>query len=205
MGYDLLNEPIAHYFDKEKLNPLLEVVYKKITKAIRMVDKNHILFLGGAQWDSNFGVFGPPFDNKLVYTFHKYWTEPTQKVIQDYIDFSNKYNVPIYCGETGENSDDWVKDFRVVLEKNNIGWHYWPYKKIDNTRGFVTFSVPQNYDTVMQYADTSRMSFEQIRKAKPKNIELVKQALDGFLNNCKFINCRPNKGYIEALGFRTEK
>jgi endoglucanase len=205
MGYDLLNEPIAHYFDKEKLNPLLEVVYKKITKAIRSVDKNHILFLGGAQWDSNFGVFGPPFDNKLVYTFHKYWTEPTQNVIQDYIDFSNKYNVPIYCGETGENSDDWVKNFRLVLEKNNIGWHYWPYKKIDNTRGFVTFAVPQNYDTVMQYADTSRMSFEQIRKAKPKNIELVKQALEGFLNNCKFINCTPNKGYIEALGFRTDK
>jgi endoglucanase len=205
MGYDLLNEPIAHYFDKEKLNPLLEIVYKEITKAIRLVDKNHILFLGGAQWDSNFGVFGPPFDNKLVYTFHKYWTEPTQQVIQDYIDFSNKYNVPIYCGETGENSDNWVKNFRLVLEKNNIGWHYWPYKKIDNTRGFVTFAVPQNYDTVMQYADTSRMSFEQIRKAKPKNIELVKQALEEFLNNCKFINCTPNTGYIEALGFRTDK
>jgi endoglucanase len=205
MGYDLLNEPIAHYFDKEKLNPLLEVVYKKITKAIRSVDKNHILFLGGAQWDSNFGVFGPPFDNKLVYTFHKYWTDPTQQVIQDYIDFSNKYNVPIYCGETGENTDDWVKNFRLVLEKNNIGWHYWPYKKIDNARGFVTFAVPKNYDSVMQYADTSRMSFEQIRKAKPKNIDEVKQALDGFLNNCKFINCTPNKGYIEALGFRTDK
>ncbi|HLY71766.1 MAG TPA: cellulase family glycosylhydrolase [Puia sp.] len=205
IGYDLLNEPIAHYFDKEKLNPLLEVVYKRITKAIRSVDKNHILFLGGAQWDSNFGVFGPPFDHKLVYTFHKYWTEPTQKVIQDYIDFSNKYQVPIYCGETGENTDDWVKSFRLVLEKNNIGWHYWPYKKIDNSRGFVTFGVPQNYDTVMKYADTSRMSFEQIRKAKPKNMELVIQALDGFLNNCAFIHCTANKGYIEALGFRTDK
>ena len=204
IGYDFLNEPIAHYFDKEKLNPLLEVVYKKITKAIRTVDKNHILFLGGAQWDSNFGVFGPPFDKKLVYTFHKYWTDPTQEVIQDYIDFSNKYNVPIYCGETGENSDDWVKSFRLVLEKNNIGWHYWPYKKIDNTKGIMTFSVPKYYDTVMLYADTLRNSFEEIRKARPKNIELVKQALDGFLNNCKFSNCTPNKGYIEALGFKAE-
>jgi len=204
IGYDLLNEPIAHYFDKEKLNPLLEVVYKKITKAIRTVDKNHILFLGGAQWDSNFGIFGPPFDDKLVYTFHKYWTDPTQQVIQDYIDFSNKYNVPIYCGETGENSDDWVKSFRLVLEKNNIGWHYWPYKKIDNTKGIMTFSIPKNYDTVILYADTLRNSFEEIRKARPKNIELVKQALDGFLNNCKFSNCTPNKGYIEALGFKAE-
>jgi aryl-phospho-beta-D-glucosidase BglC (GH1 family) len=102
IGYDLLNEPIAHYFDKEKLNPLLEPLYKKLTAAIRMVDKNHLLFLGGAQWDSNFNPFGAPFDNKLVYTFHKYWTASTKEVIQDYIDFSNKYNVPLYCGETGE-------------------------------------------------------------------------------------------------------
>src|SRR5580704_3811974 len=50
MGYDLLNEPIAHYFSKEKLNPLLEVLFKRITQSIRSVDKNHILFLGGAQW-----------------------------------------------------------------------------------------------------------------------------------------------------------
>src|SRR5579875_1139589 len=107
IGYDLLNEPIAPYFDVSHFNPKLEPLYKRITKAIREVDKNHILFVGGAQWDSNFNVFGKPFDNKLVYTFHKYWTAPTQKVIQPYIDFRNKYNVPVYCGETGENTNEW--------------------------------------------------------------------------------------------------
>jgi endoglucanase len=66
MGYDLLNEPIATYFSAAELNPYLEPVYKEITKAIRTVDKNHILFIGGAQWDSNFKPFGPPFDSKLV-------------------------------------------------------------------------------------------------------------------------------------------
>ena len=35
MGYDLLNEPIAHYFDKSHFNPLLEPLYKEIVKAIR--------------------------------------------------------------------------------------------------------------------------------------------------------------------------
>ena len=205
MGYDLLNEPIAHYFNKEKLNPLLEVVYKRITKAIRTVDKNHIVFFGGAQWDSNFGIFGPPFDNKAVYTFHKYWTEPTQKVIQDYIDFSNKYNVPVYCGETGENTDDWIKSFRIVLEKNNIGWHYWPYKKIDNTKGVMTFKVPKNYDLIIRYADTVRAAFKDIRKAKPENMDAVKQALSDFLESCKFKNCVPNEGYITALGLGANK
>ncbi len=58
LGYDLLNEPIAHYFEVASVNPLLEPLYKKITAAIRGVDKNHIILLGGAQWDSNFKIFG---------------------------------------------------------------------------------------------------------------------------------------------------
>ncbi len=199
MGYDLLNEPIATYFKAEEFNPYLEPLYKDITKAIRSVDANHILFLGGAQWDSNFKVFGAPFDTKLVYTFHKYWTPTTQEVIQEYVDFRDKYNVPIYCGETGENKDEWVNDFRLLLEKNNIGWHYWPYKKMDNEAGVLTFSMPDGYDKIIDYAEKNRQDFDAILKLAPADREEIKKALYGFLNNCKFENCRANKGYVKAL------
>lgn len=204
MGYDVLNEPIATYFDSSHYNHYLEPLYKRITTAIRKEDKNHLIFLGGAQWDSNFRIFGQPFDPKLVYTFHKYWTSPTKDVIQQYIDFSNKYKVPVYCGETGENTDEWVQQFRELLDANHIGWHYWPYKKMDNTRGIVTFPRPANYDSIINFADTARSSFEQIRKMRPKDIKQVQAALDGFLNNCLFKNCQPNVGYIGALGFKSE-
>lgn len=202
IGYDLLNEPIAHYFDKDKLNPLLEPLYKRITAAIRTTDKNHILFLGGAQWDSNFDPFGKPFDSKLVYTFHKYWTPPTRDVIKDYIDFADKYNVPIYCGETGENEDAWVETFRKMLDSNNIGWHFWPYKKINNTRGIVTFNKPAYYDSVSTYANAVRFNFGDVRKHRPADIAEIKKTLNSFLQNCRFENCIQNKGYINALGFK---
>lgn len=203
LGYDLLNEPIATYFNADEFNPYLEPVYKQITKAVRSVDKNHILILGGAQWDSNFKPFGPPFDKKSVYQFHKYWTKTTGKeVIQDYIDFRDKYNVPIYCGETGENKDEWCEAFRKTLEENNIGWHYWPYKKMDNTAGIITFDMPSGYDKLIAYTEQPRADFEAIRKAAPADREQIKNALYAFINNSKFVNCRPNKGYIEALGLK---
>ena len=201
MGYDLLNEPIAHYFDKDHFNPLLEPLYKQITKAIRQVDKNHLLFLGGAQWDSNFEPFGAPFDSKLVYTFHKYWTPPTREVIKGYIDFSDKYKVPIYCGETGENDDAWVETFRKMLDSNNISWHYWPYKKIENTRGIMRFNKPVDYDSLVAYANAPKINFADIRKYRPSDMAAIKKALDGFLENCQFKNCIQNPGYIKALGF----
>ena len=205
IGYDLLNEPIAHYFKADSLNHYLEPLYKEITKAIRTVDKNHIMVLGGAQWDSNMKMFGPPFDSKIIYTFHKYWTKTTPDVIQEYVDFRNKNNVPIYCGETGENKDEWVHDFKVLLDQNNIGWHYWPYKKMENVAGIVTFKLPVNYDKVIAYAETPRVSFEDIRKAAPANREELKKALFDMLDNCRFENCTPNKGYIEALGLISGK
>lgn len=200
IGYDLLNEPIAHYFDKSKLNPLLEGMYKQITDSIRQVDKNHILILGGAQWDSDFSPFGPPFDSKLVYTFHKYWTATGIEVIQSYLDFRDKYNVPIYCGETGENNNEWVAAFRKTLDENNTGWHYWPYKKMNDSAGIITFPVPAYYDSVIAYANANRNSFGAIRDAKPLNITLIEKALDDFIENSRFKNCIPNRDYIKALG-----
>ena len=202
IGYDLLNEPIAHYFNKEKLNPLLEPLYKKITKAIREVDIHHILFLGGAQWNSNFQPFGAPFDKKLVYTFHKYWTEPTLQVIMEYVNYSNKNNVPIYCGETGENTDEWVQKFRVMLDSNNIGWHFWPYKKLNNTKGIVSFNNTGFYDSIIVYANSIKKNFEDIRQKRPANTDEIRKALDRFLENCRFKNCYQNVGYIKALGFK---
>jgi aryl-phospho-beta-D-glucosidase BglC (GH1 family) len=204
IGYDILNEPIPHFYDTAYFNPKLEPVYKRITAAIRRADKRHIIFLGGAQWDSNFDVFGKPFDNNLVYTFHKYWTAPSREVVQSYINFRDRYHVPIYCGETGENTDEWINSFRQMLDSNNIGWHFWPYKKMDNTRCMVSFKRPDNYNIITAYADTIRNSFKEIQQNRPHDMKAVQKALSDFLVNCRFENCYMNNDYIKALGLKTQ-
>jgi len=203
IGYDLMNEPIPHFYDKEKFNPLLEPLFKRLTNAIRALDTNHIIFFGGAQWNTNFSVFGKPFDRKAVYTFHKYWMPPVQAEIQAYIDFREKYDVPIWMGESGENEDEWVNAFRALLDKNNIGWCFWPYKKMNNTRGPVTFDQPEKYDAIIAFADAPRTTFEELRSIRPDSEE-IRSALRQFLENCLLRNCRPNKGYLRALGVNIE-
>ncbi|WP_199138821.1 glycoside hydrolase family 5 protein [Pedobacter sp. ASV12] len=205
IGYDLLNEPIAHYFDTKKLNPYLEPFYKRVTAAVRKVDQNHLIFLGGAQWDSNFKIFGQPFDNKLVYTFHKYWTATTQDVVQEYVDFSHKYNVPIYVGETGENNDKWILEFRTLMEKLDISWHFWPYKKMNNKSGIVTFPTPENWDLVVKYADQPKYSFADLRKYAPADRTIIENALNQLLEKCKFEYCNTNDGYLKGLGLKEGK
>jgi len=53
-----------------------------------------------------------------MYTFHKYWTAPTPDVIQEYLDYGSRYNVPVWIGESGENTDQWIEQFVRMLEKN---------------------------------------------------------------------------------------
>ena len=101
LGYDLLNEPIATYFDTTSLPGLLEPFYKRAVSAIRAVDTNHVIFLAGSRWDTDFRIFGPPFASGLAYTFHRYWTDTTEREIQEYKEFRDRYNVPIWMGESG--------------------------------------------------------------------------------------------------------
>lgn len=204
LGYDLLNEPIAHYFTKdlEKLNAQLEPLYIRCTQAIRKVDKNHIVFLGGAQWNGNFKMFkNSTFDNNIAYTAHRYWSGTQEKDIQDFLDFRERVNLPLFMGETGENTDVWVKEFRETLERNNIGWTFWPYKKMVMKSGMKYIEKPKNWDLIVKYVNSDRSSFEKIRNARPDEA-LVKEAMLQLLENMKFKNCKTDAGYISALGMK---
>lgn len=200
-GYDLLNEPIPHFFDATYFNPKLEPLYRKVVAGIREVDRNHVIFLGGAQWDTNFKVFGSPFDEKLAYTFHKYWMEVKQDAIQEYVDFGDKYGVPVWMGESGENTDEWITSFRTLLERNRIGWCFWPYKKVDSTSCVASINKPADWDAIIVFADHPRASFEEVRNNRPPK-EKINKALADFLEQIKFKNCKINQGYLKAIGLQ---
>ncbi len=204
LGYDLLNEPIAHYFMKDyaHLNDSLEPLYKRCVETIRTVDKNHIILLGGAQWNGNFSMFkDSKFDNKLMYTCHRYWCDTLQTNILDFVQFRDSVNLPMYMGETGENTNEWIAGWTRLLERNNIGWHYWPYKKMVPNSCMMTIPTPENWDLIVEYTKQDRSSFAKIREQRPAQ-NVVKKAMLDLLKNMKFANCIKNEGYIMALGMR---
>lgn len=205
LGYDLLNEPIPNFPRLAPLNSLLEPLYKKLTAEIRKVDAHHILFLGGAQWDSNFSVFGKPFDANVAYTFHKYWTAPDESVIREYIDFRERYDVPIWLGESGENTDEWISQFVKTLETNNIGWAFWPYKKMEKSSAVVSIIPPADWGKIVEFAKLPRgtANVEERLKARPEQ-ETISRAFAELLENIRLEKCRVNPGYLQALGLKSD-
>jgi endoglucanase len=204
LGYDLLNEPIPNYPGLAPLNSKLEPLYKKLTAAVRDIDLHHILFLGGAQWDSNFAVFGPPFDSNTAYTFHQYWMTPDQRALQPYLDFRDHYNVPLWLGESGENTDEWVAQYVALLNKNDIGWAFWPYKKILKTSGVVTIKPPEGWDQIVAFAKLPReMGKVKERLTARPSQQIIDHAFDGLLENIQLAHCQINSSYLRSLGLKS--
>jgi endoglucanase len=197
LGYDVLNEPISPYSDEDYLNPRLEPFYRDIVMAIRGVDPNHVVLLAGAQWSTSFAVFGRPFDANAVYTYHKFWARPTRDALQPYLNFSNRWKVPLLIGETGEYNDDWNARFRRLHEQFGIGWVFWPYKSLDSTTSVVSIDAPAGWGLV------ARAGSVEVGTLMPDMLPPRAQAqaiLDAYLEAAKFVNVRVNGGYLNSLG-----
>ena len=203
LGYELMNEPIAHYFDnREALKQLLEPLYKRCVAAIREVDRNHVILLGGAHWNSHFYMFHDwTFDPNLMYTCHRYGGDATAEAIKDYIDFRDKTGLPMYMGEIGHNSDEWQAQFVSVMKAANISYTFWPYKKIDGSC-MMGIRRPAEWDSVIvKFSEASRNSFQEWREARPDQ-QKARQLLMQYAENARFEHCQPQTSYIQSMGLR---
>lgn len=121
-----------------------------ITNAIREVDKKHIIIIEGNCWGNNHNGVFPPWDNNTVVSFHKYWNNNETKDIQKFLDIRQQYNVPVWLGESGENSNVWFRDAIHLMETNHIGWAWWPFKKL-GANNPLEVKVPAGYQQILDY------------------------------------------------------
>lgn len=138
-AYDLINEPNWGFADKadkngcaEKGNAPLREFLVRATRAIRAVDKRHIVIVEGNCWGNNYeGVFDQGvWDDNLVVSFHRYWNYTTPETLAGMLALREKHGFPLWLGETGENSNDWFARNVALVEAEGIGWAWWPLKKI---------------------------------------------------------------------------
>ena len=95
-GYDLINEPNWEIPG----GVLLRELYEKITDAIRAEGDNHILFIEGNWFANDFTGLTPPWDDNIVYSPHKYWSQVDQGYLDWMLPLRDTLNVPLFIGET---------------------------------------------------------------------------------------------------------
>jgi endoglucanase len=185
-GYDLINE--TNY--PLEGNVALREFLSDITKAIREADTHHMVFIEGNHFATDFTGLTPPWDSNMAYSFHKYWNPTTIETIQQFLDLRDNNNVPLWMGESGENTNDWYKSAVELFETNSIGWAWWTIKKLDSESGIMNVSVPDGYQKIIDYWKGNGPA--------PEADDAYKTLMQ-LADNIKIENCSVNYGVLRAL------
>jgi endoglucanase len=192
-GYDLLNEPVT------PADSTLVQFYDVLIDSIRTVDSNHMLFVEGKTASTDFSIFTSLPDPNMVFSFHFYswfvWNIPA--ALDDFVQVSEDFNVPVMCGEWGENNYtpltatlDYFKD----PSKQISGETFWTWKK------HITGS---NYPYCVG-VDSSSLWNKSIKwiangfNPQPTPVEM-QQGMNEFIHNMKYENCFVNDSMIDLL------
>jgi endoglucanase len=152
-GYNLLNEPA---------DPTGEVVgpfHDRLVAAIREVDSDHIVFIDGNTYSTDFSMFEKPYEN-AVYACHDYarpgfafggpypgetagvWVDrdTLEQTFLERTRFQRESGTPIWVGEfgpvyTGDPERDEMRyqllsDQLDVYDAHGAGWSIWTYKDV---------------------------------------------------------------------------
>jgi hypothetical protein len=87
-----------------------------------------------------------------------------------------------------------------VLEKDQVGWAFWPYKKMSATSSFVTWQKPVNWDEIVAFGKMKEgIGDTEKRIAARPSREQIQAAFQSLLQNIRLAHCQTNAGYLRAL------
>ena len=187
IGYDLLNEPVLPngYSTAD-----FRAFFVRLTHAVREVDDNHIVFIEGNWYATDFSGLSPRFDSNLVWAFHKYWSETDIGSIQQYRSLRTQTITPLWLGETGENSNPWFCETVKLMDQQDIGWNWWAHKKFDTVTSPLSAIITPEYQEIIDYWSGNT--------AKPSQ-SFALAALTEMANNLKLENCIYRPDVIAAI------
>jgi len=103
------------------------------------------------------------------------------KSIEPFLAKREEWNRPVWVGETGEKNNTMYWGTTQYFEANNIGWAFWPWKKMNTKNTPYSIDKPEGWDEITAYSRG---------EGKPSR-ELAQKAFDELLENVKIENCVP--------------
>ena len=186
-GYDLLNEPLSG--DHKRYTDRLADFYDDCIKAIREIDKRHIIILEGTDGSSNPEVFTRKFDDNSVISPHMYRLMPCEESFEPWLALSEKFDLPLWLGETGRGRPEWFTAAYTLSLQLGMGVNFWPWKRTAWRVGACSVPAPEGWEQIVAYT----------RGGKHPGYENSQRILDNFLENMLYENCDKRENVVDAV------
>lgn len=165
-AYDLMNEPMCDYGTFEKKNKVYREVYDILYKAVREVDKKHIITLE-AIWTpldiTNPRRYG--WEN-VMYQYHTYLRSNSMFSGFVLLEKSRRFNIPVLVGEFSQCRGK--ADLPYILRtfnNANFNWCSWTYKGHSKWGDRSDWFIKGTNDKIRKVIDIRTASFDEIYDA----------------------------------------
>lgn len=190
-GYDLINEPAP------PSGEALVSLYQRIIAAIRAEDRDHLIFVEGSKFASDFSMFAKPLCENQAYSFHMYtwFGDDRQKHLATYRALAQRQNTPLWAGEFGENSYAMIRSTVEMYDRapEINGWAFWTWKKAATTNpGLAIIKAPDKWQTLIAWISNPLAG-------KPPNPDESQAGMKAFLDAMKLENCDYDARMTKAL------
>jgi len=188
LGYDLLNEPLPNEWQFRYAEELA-TLYQDLTAVIRRHDPDHLIMYEGSHWATNWDIFTEVWDDNSCLQFHKYWSPPDVGSIAAFLEARDRLGLPIYMGEGGENTVEWIYAAFRLYETYEIGWCFWPWKKVATVTSPISIVPPVGWAKVVASIDDP----DAIARTEAQRV------FDDLLAAVRIENCEARVDVVAAL------
>ena len=177
-GYDLLNEPIRPVRfegdrDLDVYIPRLREFYRDATARIRKWDSKHLIAYESPHWATEADFFDRVYDPNMVIHFHRYGCAPDIGSLQPFLDAGERLNVPLWLGETGENTKTWIGAMVPLALECGISVSLWPWKKMGDASPCIV-RRPVGWNKFRDcVAGRNEMTAEEVQAILDRLLELI--------------------------------
>jgi hypothetical protein len=178
-GYDLMNETIIG--DQQLL-----ALYKRVTAAIREVDRNHTMIYEGNYMARTFDLFTAPLDSNQMLSFHDYpWAFPGQDLSARMVGYdaaARRLNSPQWVGEFGQSTYADVQKYIDTFDSDPLvaGWAQYTWKQ---SPGFAALQTIQHTAASKKLTDW----INNTSRPRPTDAEAT-QGMADFIRVIRFEN-----------------
>ena len=120
----------------------------------------------------------------MVIHFHRYGCPPDISSLRPWLEVSEKLNLPLWLGETGENTLAWFSAMIPLAFRYGISVTMWPWKKIECENSPCSYAEPAEWHLIRTF----------LNGGVQPSYEKAQQVFSQLLQNIRVENCRINSG-----------
>lgn len=196
VGYEIMDSPLSSEEDYDELLPKVEPLCRKCVKAIRAVDKKHVIILDAVLGGYDFSCFSDyEFDDNILYTGHAVSPASFDAVLDAAVHFREyETGLPVLMLGTATGTDVRAPEMCKKMINDNVGYTFVAYKGYGTSGSLLSVGSVDGWNAVTRFADSRRVTFDDLHALGKFNVQDMAAALEAFTSACRFQNCQKNAG-----------